>query len=283
MKNIGININSNKDIDGTIINKVEELVKKYFKDSSVYKFFDSLKLDDIENEKLDFLIALGGDGTILRAAKAVERFETPILAVNIGHLGFLTSIEFSKLEDGIKMISENNYNINKRMMVKCTFPNRNGKEYYSALNEIVISKGSFSKVISYDIYIDNKFYISYKSDGLIISTPTGSTAYALSAGGPIVHPKLEVIGITPICPISIGSKTIILHSENKISIKVNSPGEMSYLSLDGQWGIELEDKEEVLIEKMKRKCNLINFKDYNYFDLLRNKIISRSIECEGDK
>ncbi|WP_061994824.1 NAD(+)/NADH kinase [Clostridium sp. ATCC 25772] len=282
MKNIGININSKKDSKGTIIIEVEKIVKKYFKQCNIYKFYDSLNLDSEKGGKLDFLIALGGDGTILRAARAVEKFETPILAVNIGHLGFLTSIELSRLESGIKRIKSNEYTINKRMMIKCSLPERNEKYYYSALNEIVISKGSFSRVINYDIYIDGSFYINYKADGLIISTPTGSTAYALSAGGPIIYPTLEVIGVTPICPISIGSKTIILDSNNKISITINSQDCGSYLCIDGQSVIELKDKEEIHIEKMARKCNLINFDDYNYFDLLRTKIISRSIQCEGD-
>ena len=282
MKFIGININSTKDVDGKIMTQVEGIVNKYFKSCKIKRFYDSIELDNEENRKLDFVIALGGDGTILRVARAVEKFETPILPVNIGHLGFLSSIEFSEIEEAIKNILENKYSISKRMMIKCSLPKRDKEIYYSALNEIAILKDTLASVVSYDIYIDDTFYINYKADSLIIATPTGSTAYSLSAGGPIIYPTLDVISVTPICPVSVGIKTIVLHSENILRIKVDSHNEKVYLSVDGQSVIEINNGEEVVIEILPRKCNLIKFEDYNYFKLLRKKIISRSIECEGD-
>ncbi|WP_291562108.1 MULTISPECIES: NAD(+)/NADH kinase [unclassified Clostridium] len=282
MKKIGININSTKDKEGKTIKYVELIVRKYFINCEIYKFYDALHLEEEKNKDLDLLIALGGDGTILRAARAVEKFETPILAVNIGHLGFLSSIELSDFEEAVKRILNKEFRIDDRMMIKCSLPKSNSEYYYTALNDIVVSKGTLSRAISYYIYIDNTFYINYKADGLIISTPTGSTAYSLSAGGPIIYPTLDIISITPICPISVGIKTIVLHSENKINIKIKSYSEDAYLNIDGQNVVELNHDEEVFVEVLSRKCKLIKFNDYNYFKVLRKKIISRSIECEGD-
>ena len=276
MKKIGININSTKDKEGKIIKYVELIVRKYFIGCKIYKFYDAFHLEKEENRELDLLIALGGDGTILRAARSVEKFETPILAVNIGHLGFLSSIELADFEDAIKKIINKEFYIDDRMMVKCLLPKIDGEHYYTALNDIVVSKGTLSRAISYYIYIDDNFYISYKADGLIISTPTGSTAYSLSAGGPIIYPTLDVISITPICPISVGVKTIVLHSKNKINIKIKSYSEGAYLNIDGQNVVELNHDEEIFVEILSRKCKLIKFDDYNYFNVLRKKIISRS-------
>ena len=282
MKKIGININSTKDKDGKIMKDVFKIVKKHYEECEIYKFYDSIDLENEKNKDLDILIALGGDGTILRAARAIEKFEIPILAVNIGHLGFLSTIELSQLDDAMKDLIENKFHIDDRMMIKCSLINRKEDRYCTSLNDIVVSKDTLSRAINYQIYIDDTFYIEYKADGIIVATPTGSTAYSLSAGGPIIHPKLNAMAITPICPISVGIKTIVLDSNNKILIKINSDSENVYLSVDGQSAIKLNNNEKILIEVLPQKCKLIKFDDYNYFKVLRKKIISRSIECEGD-
>lgn len=283
MKKIGININSTKDRNGLIFKSVYEIVSKHFPESEIYGYKDSVNLDNELSKELDVVIALGGDGTILRAARALEKYETPILAVNIGHLGFLASVEVTELEAAIENLRLGKYTLEDRMMLKCNLPNRNKEDYYIALNDIAISKGTLSRVVNYDIYIDDNFYINYKADGLIISTPTGSTAYSLSAGGPVIYPTLDIISLTPICPISFGIKTIILDSKNKINIKVKTNHEKVYLTSDGQMVLELNHNEEVFVEVLSRKCKLVKFEDYNYFKILRNKIISRSRDCEGEK
>ena len=283
MRKIGININSTKDTNGLILKNVCEVVSKHFPHSEICIYKDSIKLEDEFSRELDVVIALGGDGTILRAARALQQFETPILAVNIGHLGFLASVEVTELEAAIENLKLGKYTLEDRMMLKCTLPNRNMADYYIALNDIAISKGTLSRVVNYDIYIDDSFYINYKADGLIISTPTGSTAYSLSAGGPVIYPTLDIISLTPICPISFGIKTIILDSKNKINIKVKTNHEKVYLTSDGQMVLELNHNEDVFVEVLNRKCKLVKFEDYNYFKILRNKIISRSRDCEGER
>lgn len=282
MRNIGININSTKDKDGKILEAVQSIIKKYFSSSNIFIYKDSINLSEDSSKDLNVVIALGGDGTILRAARALEAFETPILGVNIGHLGFLSSVELHEFEDALIKLKNNEFTLEDRMMLKCTLPNRNNEDHYIALNDLVISKGTLSRVVNYDIYIDDTFYINYNADGLIISTPTGSTAYSLSAGGPIVYPTLDVVALTPICPISFGVKTIILDSSNKISIKVKANNEKVYLTSDGQMLFALNNEDEVLVQVSSRKCRLIKFSDYNYFKILRKKIISRSRECEGE-
>lgn len=282
MRKIGININSNKDEDGEILKYVCSVVKENFPESELFIYRDSIQLHEEFSKGLDVVIALGGDGTILRVARALEKYEVPILGVNIGHLGFLASVEMSEFEDAIKNLKAEKYHLENRMMVKCTLPKRDDEKYYIALNDIVISRGTLSRVVNYDIYIDGSFYAKYKADGLIISTPTGSTAYSLSAGGPVIYPTLDVITLTPVCPISFGIKTIILDSHNKISIKIKANHESVYLTSDGQKLLQLNNDEEVFVEVLSRKCKLIKFDNYDYFNILRKKIILRSRDCEGD-
>jgi NAD+ kinase len=282
MRKIGININSTKDEDGKILEGVCALVNKYFPMSELFIYKDSVCLHNEFSKDLDMVIAFGGDGTILRVARSLEKYDVPIFGVNIGHLGFLASVEMEDFEESLKKLKIGKYSLEQRMMIKCTLSGRHKENYYVALNDIVISKGTLSRVVNYDIYIDDNFYAQYRADGLIIATPTGSTAYSLSAGGPIVYPTLDIISLTPICPISFGIKTIVLDSKSKISIKVKPNQESVYLTTDGQMVLELNNDEEVLVEVISKKCKLVKFDDYNYFKILRKKIMSRSKDCEGE-
>jgi len=214
MKKIGININTSKDKDQNKLNYVCNSIKEELPDSEVYVFMDGEGLESEENRSLDLLVTLGGDGTILRAARKVYKFNLPIIGVNIGHLGFLASVDLGDFKSALKMIKNNEFKVIERMMIKVTVPQMKDENAHVALNDVVITKGTLSRMITYDIFVDDSFYISYKGDGLIISTPTGSTAYSLSAGGPIVYPTVNLISLTPICPISNGIGTIILDEHN---------------------------------------------------------------------
>lgn len=281
MKKIGVNINSSKDEKEKILAYVCRIIEETFPEAQIYIYKDGKGLECKRCKELDLLIVLGGDGTILRAARNSYEYETPILGVNIGHLGFLSSVELSQFKVAMEKLKEKSFKIVDRMMIKCSVNNEKVEDFV-ALNDIVLTKGTLSRVVTYDIYVENSFYITYKADGLIISTPTGSTAYSLSAGGPLIFPTLNLISLTPICPISFGVKTMILDGGNVIKIKLNHEKESVFLACDGEIMLELNKDDEVEIEALKEKCKIIEFDDYDYFKILRNKIISRSRDCEGD-
>ncbi len=280
MKNIGININSSKDKENTILNYVQHLVESEFPQSMLYIFRDSEGLENEENRKLDLLITLGGDGTILRAGRKVYKYNIPILGVNIGHLGFLTSVELSDFEVAIKKLKNHEYHVVDRMMIKVTIPKKQDNNVHVAINDVVITKGPLSRMLTYNIYVDDSFYSSYNADGLIVSTPTGSTAYSLSAGGPIIYPTMNLISLIPICPISNGVKNIVLDPRSKIKIKLNTNEDNVFLTCDGHLELKSDKYNEMIIESNEEKCKIVQFNDYDYFKVLRKKIISRSMDCE---
>ena len=283
MKNIGININTTKDKDGKIIKHVRNIVSKYIDDTNIFMFKDCIGLEDIKYKNMDLIIALGGDGTILLTSRNLNNCNIPILGVNIGNLGFLSSVELQEFENAMKRFIEDDYYVEERMMLNCRLPLRGESQEYTALNDIVVSKGTLARVVKYELHIDNKFYIDFIGDGLIIATPTGSTAYSLSAGGPIIYPNLDVIAVTPICPLSLSMRTIVLDSKSEISISIKSEHESIFLTLDGQRAIKLNNFEKILVSVSNKKCRLVKFNDYNYFNILRKKIISRTTDCEGEK
>lgn len=283
MKKIGVNINTTKDLDGKIIKYVNHIISKYIDSTNIFIFKDSVGLENDKFKDLDIIIALGGDGTILRTSRNLNNFNIPILGVNIGNLGFLSSVELLEFENAMKRFFEDDYYVEDRMMLNCTLPYRGETESYTALNDIVVSKGTLARIIKHEIHIDKKFYTDFTGDGLIISTPTGSTAYSLSAGGPIIYPNLDVIAVTPICPLSLSMRTIVLDCKSEISVSIKSEHESIFLTLDGQRAIKLNAYEQILVSVSNKKCRLVKFNDYNYFHILRKKIISRATDCEGEK
>jgi NAD+ kinase len=168
-------------------------------------------------------------------------------------------------------------------MLECSVNLNNEVKTYYALNEVVISKKTLARILEYSLYIDENFYTNIAADGIIISTPTGATAYALSAGGPFVYPSMNLIQITPICPLSIGIRTMILPSSSNIKVNLNKKCETAYLTLDGQTAFEVSSLNHINIKEASFKCKLIRIEGYDYFKVLRKKIISRTKECEGDK
>ena len=272
MKNIGVNINSSKFIEDKVIDEIVLKVNKYINGANIRIFKDTIGLDNLNSQELDLLIVLGGDGTMLRAARVIAKLGVPILGINMGHLGFLTGAEISDFERAIKSLSEGNYSIEERMMLEGSIIEENSCKKLHCLNDIVISRGTLSRIVNYEVYIDNVLYTCFNSDGLIISTPTGSTAYALSAGGPLLYPTLDVISLTPICPHSMHSRSIILEGNSEILIKVDRKNESVYLTLDGQEAENLQTSEKILIKKYNYKCKLIKINGKNYFEVLRKKI-----------
>ena len=276
MKNIGININMSKDIDGKILKSILKIIYNEIMDCNIKIFKGSKELQHDGVSELDLLIVLGGDGTILGAARALGDHQIPILGVNIGNLGFLTTVESSRFKVAIEAVNQGKFFVEERLMLQCSLF-KDGKDInYISLNDVVISKGTLSRIIEYEIFIDGKKYTEFVADGVIVATPTGSTAYSLSAGGPIIYPQLEVISLSPICPHSLGMRDIILDSKSEIKIKLISEWESAFLTVDGQESVELKENCNISITSYPFKCKLIRLEDYDYFDVLREKIIWRT-------
>ncbi|WP_251859497.1 NAD(+)/NADH kinase [Clostridium sp. Marseille-Q2269] len=280
MKNIGININTDKDISRDILDKIFQYIHDESKDANIKVFYDSKDLDKEESKLLDAVIVLGGDGTILGTARALAKYEVPMFGINRGHLGFLAEIELEDCKKAIKKLFKGQYKIEDRIMLKCDLKKIN-EEDFLALNDIVLTKGNLSRIVKYSIYVDDVWYTTFVADGVIVATPTGSTAYSLSGGGPIVYPDLDVLEVTPICPHSLGIRPLILNGNSKINIKVLKRYEDPVLTIDGQ-RYKKVTVDEVTISKSKYKCKLIKFQKGNYFEILRTKISYRSRECEGE-
>ena len=283
MKRVAIAINLDKDKNIKMALKVKEKLNKHFEDIEIIM----LNSYDIINYKfrdlLDLIIVLGGDGTILSVARGINgKLDVPILGINIGNLGFLSSVEFSDIDNAFKKLKERNYTSQKRMLLTCDFSSEQVVNESLALNDIVIARGSMSRMISFDIYIDGKRYYNYKGDGLIIATPTGSTAYSFSAGGPFVYPTVDAITLTPICAHTTGVQPIVLNSNSNIEVRVKSNNDEINIIFDGQSTITHKDEAIVKVKKAKEYANIILFDDYDYFKVLRAKIINNWKDCEGD-
>lgn len=276
MKNIGININTNKDINGEILKSVSDIIYNEFKGCNLETFKDNSRITEDRISNLDMLIVLGGDGTILSTARRLKENQIPIFGVNIGNLGFLTAVDNSNFKEAASKLALGKYKVEDRTMLQCTIVRDGDETIYNSLNDIVISKGTLSRIIQYGIEIDGKFYTEFMADGVIVSTPTGSTAYSLSAGGPIIYPELDVISITPICPHSLGIRTTVLDSKNVISIRINDQQGKVILTVDGQEATEVNSNDNISISTSPWKCKLIRLEDYNYFDVLREKIICKT-------
>lgn len=222
--------------------------------------------------KSDIIVAFGGDGTILSAARLVGERETPILGVNLGKLGFLAEIAPDEIEVAIAEIIEKKYNIEQRLVLKGECTGIPGRVFY-AINDIVIDKSRSSRAIDLETYINGVFAVTYRADGLIVSTPTGSTAYALSSGGPIVVPTSAVMGITPISPHTLSGRPLILPQESSIRVVVDGVVEEVLVSADGHTEGMLPPPVEVHITKAPYRLKLVKRIDRSYFDVLRAKLL----------
>ncbi len=224
-------------------------------------------------DRVELVLVLGGDGTILRVARSLVEAELPIMGINLGDMGFLTAMEVSELKNGLYQVLAGKYEIVERMMLSAAVL-REGREMagYEALNDIVISKGPFSRIIELITYINDDFLEKYPGDGVIISTPTGSTGYSLSAGGPIVNPSLHVIIITPICPHLLHHRSVIVHKEDEIRMQVLTRHAEVVLTVDGQQGFTLQNEDQVLVKKSPYSTKLVNFREKTFYNLLHHKL-----------
>ncbi len=221
---------------------------------------------------IDFLIVLGGDGTLLSAARVVAGLDVPIFAVNLGNLGFLTAIQLPDLYPELERSIRGECRVGSRAMVDCQVL-RDGERVasYCALNDVVITKSELARMIDLDTYVNDHFVAAYKADGLIIATPTGSTAYSLSAGGPIIYPSVRAFCITPICPHMLTNRPVIVPDSGVVRI-TNHGAEGTYLTIDGQVGEPLSAGDTVICRSSSCTIQLIRPPKSLFFDVLREKL-----------
>ena len=232
----------------------------------------------VEKEALlsnvDILIALGGDGTLLSTARLVSSSGIPILGVNLGGLGFLTETNYSRIYKVLEQVLDNKFSIENRMLINgYVLRKGKGKVFpFSALNDAVISTEAIARVLKLETSIDKQYVTTYIADGLIISTPTGSTAYSLSAGGPIVHPALKAMIITPICPHTLTNRPIIVSEKSSISVEPIFETNKIALTIDGQIKFDLLHSDKLVVKKAPYVLKLISSSENDFFAILRKKL-----------
>lgn len=224
-------------------------------------------------EQADLMLVLGGDGTLLSVARTAGPREVPVLGVNLGGLGFLTEIPLDELYPVLGAVLSGEARPTRRVMLTCRVQ-RGGRTVadYVALNDAVINKGAMARIIDLEMSINGEYVTTYRADGLIVSTPTGSTAYCLSAGGPILYPTLGALVLTPICPHTLTNRPLVVPDDVGIEILQGSASEEVSLTMDGQIGFQLQHRDVILIRRSPKMLPLVTSPKRNYFEVLRTKL-----------
>ncbi len=281
MKGIGLVPNWQKDNTALVVEKIRDFFRQ--RDIPLHTagtgqsdfFADRSLAEGLQGwpELVELIIVVGGDGTILRAARDLVHWQIPILGINVGYKGFLAEIEVEQMERYLQYVVAGQYDFRERMMLEAVVMRDNAVlADYLALNDIVVSRGPFSRIIKLDTYINNDFLESYSGDGVVVASPTGSTGYSLSAGGPIVNPALELLVITPICPHSLYNRSVIVTGSEKIELRVRTRQAQVVLTADGQVGFALEDGDSVVVSRATQKVKLVRFADNSFYRLLHQKL-----------
>ena len=224
-------------------------------------------------QKVDLILVLGGDGTMIATARMLGNSEVPVIGVNYGGLGYLAEFRIDELFTALESILAGDYKLEQRVMLAVEL--RRGDELVTknrVLNDVVMNKSALARIIQIETYLNDQFVNSFRADGLIVSTPTGSTAYNLSAGGPIIFPTMNAVVITPICPFTLSNRPIVVPDDSLIEVRLMTEKEDVALTLDGQVGFPIQARDRVIIRKSNTTFNLVQPKNRNYFDLLRDKL-----------
>lgn len=233
---------------------------------------EAIPRSQMGSRQLDLVVVLGGDGTLLSAARATAPVDVPLLGVNLGSLGFLTEVPTQSLFSMLDAIAEGRARIEHRSLMSCELMRENemrGK--YLVFNDAVVNKTALARLNTYDLYIDKVFVSSYRADGMIVATPTGSTAYSLSAGGPVLMPTVSALVVTPVAPHALTHRPLVVPDTAEIEILLRTEDEVAYLSLDGQPGLDLRDGDRVRCRRSEHTVNLFRMGS-NFFQILRTKL-----------
>ncbi len=276
MNNFLILANTDKDVDLSLSNKISEyLLSKGAKAtivSDVDDHYEDLRVKEELMKGVQAAIVLGGDGTMLRAAHSIGTYDVPYIGINLGTLGFLTEIEESNVYEALDRLLKDEFIIEKRMMIEGSVKDK----VFHSLNDVVITRAGFSRIIGLKVYVNNQLLDTYEADGVIVATPTGSTGYNMSAGGPIVSPKASAIVVTPISPHSLTSKSVVFDSTEEICVEIMKKRKTqeteAIVSFDGSNSIELAAGDVVNVKLSARSISLIKMYDVNFYTVLRDKI-----------
>jgi len=284
MTRIGVLPNIDKDINleytKSIVLWLQEkgykpfVMKKFSNTLDGCEYFDTMH--DLCRES-DFIVVLGGDGTILDKASIAAKFDTPLLGINLGTLGYLTDVEKSEGKKALEKVFRNEYTIERRIMLELDLDNGTDNEKHIALNDIYVIRGDMSKMITTNIKINGQYIDTYRADGVIVSSPSGSTAYNLSAGGPVVKPDLDIMLITPICPHKIYSRPSVVSGNDVVTIQLDEmSSDDAVISVDGKNIGNLNKGDTINISKSKYCTSIMRTNNLGFYDILRNKFsISR--------
>ncbi|NPA51387.1 MAG: NAD(+)/NADH kinase [Aquificae bacterium] len=237
--------------------------------------FENLaELEREENIKgTDLLLVVGGDGSLLIATRRVAKYNVPVLGINLGRLGFLTELNAEEAFEKLELILSKPLCISRRMMLRATLYRDNHKILEAdVLNDVVVNKAILARIVDVAVYVGDRYITTYNGDGIIISTPNGSTGYALSAGGPIVYPMMEVFLVVPICPHTLTDRPLILPNLEPITIELVHEEKDAWLTLDGQEGTQLKYGDKIVVKQSPFYAYLVRTPDKNYFDILREKL-----------
>ena len=280
LKNVGIIVNRERknalDYAISLVSWLEEKNIKVFVTDWLGRKINRQELiaDKREiGEKANLIISLGGDGTLFRVARDFSPYQIPLLGINLGGLGFLTEIPVSQFKEGLTKIMTGRYKIEKRLMLEAIIYRDKRKIGTSlALNDFVISKVALSRLVNLKTFVSGEFITTYSADGLIISTPTGSTAYSLSAGGPIVQPNLGIIILSPICAHTLAVRPLIISENDVVEVILEHPSSKVMLTVDGQIGFDLKDKDIIRVKKASCQAKLIRLEEKAFFEILQTKL-----------
>jgi NAD+ kinase len=223
-------------------------------------------------ERADLLVVFGGDGTILRAARLAAGRGTPILGVNMGGFGFLAEVGTSDFAEAIPALLAGRYHLDQRMMLQADVEHHNASQSLLALNDMVVTKSGVARVLHLRVLVNGEHLASYPADGIIVSTPTGSTAYSLSAGGPILDPRVQALVITPISPHTFNSRAVVVPGDDVITVEVTGPDPEAILSVDGRVGVALSAVRRVIVRRAPQTTRFIRLGDTSFYSILRTKL-----------
>lgn len=275
MKKIGFITNIDKDPNLLYTNELVHWIKSKGCEILVTDFVDGGVADiDEVYTNADFIIVLGGDGTILRVARKAAMRGTPIMGINLGTLGYLAEVEKCDALSAIQKVLDEDYTIEKRMMLEAFIDRACGREEVGlALNEVCVSNSVVSRMISLSVEVNDDYINTFRADGIIVSTSTGSTAYNLSAGGPILKPDTELMAITYVCPHALYSRPFVISGDDVVKIVIEGDHKNAILSLDGQNSIPIKSGDKVIIRKSKYYTNTIKTTNLSFYDILRRKMV----------